>query len=648
MTVSTSQSPPDAGPVQGERALPDAQAAPSEPTPVRGGRFPTWAGPACRLGVGALAALAVTAGAGILLVMPDGSGFLQPADNAAARWLAAHPVGVVTAASRVASLVGGPLGATVLAFAATAVLARRARTRSRAAAAVAPLLTLGVVQLVVQLAKVVVARPRPTGAAMVVASGHAFPSGHAATAAALATCFLLVEARTSPDHRWSPPLAFAAVTTAAGIALSRLVLGVHWLSDVAVGGLLGVAVGLLVVRALLPRRRCRAPRHRRRLPSGTRWAGAAFVVPALAVSSVSYTHALTSPGHASVDARTVDWLRNNGMSAGVDRAESWWLWKHTPSPTATISSMPPAPPAAAPLTPANSSAQNAVPAVALAADGHRIGDAPVTMTPFLSPPLTGEGTWTPVLVDRNGIAQVAIASLRADPLHPSVVASLAWMNQSAVRFQLIAGTRQPFGSAGPAGAQIPAELQPQVLAAFNSGYKMKDTPGGALIEGRSYRALARGIAALAIRPDGSIAVGEWGRDITGASDFVAVRQNLHLIIDNGQLVDGLAHNVGGRWGTVKNALPTWRSGIGVDAAGNLVYASGNNLTLDTLAAALQRAGARTAMELDIHNHMVTYNYFTHLGGPPLPTGHKLSADMTESASRYLAPDQRDFVAVYPR
>ena len=140
----------------------------------------------------------------------------------------------------------------------------------------------------------------------------------------------------------------------------------------------------------------------------------------------------------------------------------------------------------------------------------------------------------------------------------------------------------------------------------------------------------------------------WGRDVTMTPDVVAVRQNLHLIIDGGQLADGLRNNVGQQWGTVKNALPTWRSGIGITADGNLIYASGNQLTLDTLATALQRGGAVRAMELDIHNHMVTYNLFTHTPGDPTPVGHKLSPDMTESASRYLRPDQRDFVAVFGR
>jgi hypothetical protein len=219
------------------------------------------------------------------------------------------------------------------------------------------------------------------------------------------------------------------------------------------------------------------------------------------------------------------------------------------------------------------------------------------------------------------------------------------MSSTAVRFTLVAGTSQPGGGAGPWGAQVPVAFQSQLLAAFNSGYKMRDTPGGALIDGHRTGTLEPGLASLVVRRDGSATVGEWGRDVSMTPDVVAVRQNLSLVLAHGHPVDGLAFNAGGRWGTVRNTLPTWRSGVGVDATGNLIYVGGNQLTLSALGSALQQAGAVTAMELDIHTHMVTYNLFTQPADGGAPVGHKLSPDMTEKADRYLHPDQRDFIAV---
>ena len=93
----------------------------------------------------------------------------------------------------------------------------------------------------------------------------------------------------------------------------------------------------------------------------------------------------------------------------------------------------------------------------------------------------------------------------------------------------------------------------------------------------------------------------------------AVRQNLALIVDHGRAVKGLTRNTHFRWGTRKSQLEyVWRSGVGVDAQGRLIYIAGNNFTLTTLAKAFVQAHAVRAMELDIHNDMVTANLFTPL------------------------------------
>ena len=46
----------------------------------------------------------------------------------------------------------------------------------------------------------------------------------------------------------------------------------------------------------------------------------------------------------------------------------------------------------------------------------------------------------------------------------------------------------------------------------------------------------------------------------------------HKIVDSGHLTPGLDQDSHGRWGfTVGNSVLVWRSGVGVDAAGNLVH-----------------------------------------------------------------------------
>jgi hypothetical protein len=183
-----------------------------------------------------------------------------------------------------------------------------------------------------------------------------------------------------------------------------------------------------------------------------------------------------------------------------------------------------------------------------------------------------------------------------------------------------------------------------VLAAFNSGYKMKDTPGGAYVDGRTRHHIRTGVATLAITPNGTAEVGAWGTDLDPAAPYLALRQNLHLAVQDGRVVDGLRTNAGGQWGTVRNTLPTWRSAVGVTRQGDLVYVAGDQLTLGVLGDILVRAGAWRAMELDIHRGMVTFNLFSHR---TQLAGHKLLPNMTRSADRYLTPDWRDFFVVTP-
>jgi len=130
--------------------------------------------------------------------------------------------------------------------------------RMRAAAWIPALLLAGIAVsgILVDLLKVIVGRPRPK---LLFASGSyefswiglsadhwSFPSGHAATAAALATALWCL---------WPQPVLFYAVG-AALIAASRVVMGAHYLSDVVMGAFIGVlatrALAVAFARGRLP------------------------------------------------------------------------------------------------------------------------------------------------------------------------------------------------------------------------------------------------------------------------------------------------------------------------------------------------------------------------------------------------------------
>lgn len=582
--------------------------------------------------------------AGVELATPDGTGYASHLDLSVARWFAANRgTGLVWLAEAI-GVVTGTAGVLVGAVVAGVWLFREV---GRRVVVWVPLVAVVVAGILDYVVKISVVRPRPDAALRaVVDTGFSYPSAHAATTAALAVSIVVVAARVVGPRtpRWLVP---AVVATAVIASVSRLVLGVHWITDVLAGVVTGVVVALVVVMALVPVPRSeRPPRRGVRLTVPQRLA----LLPLLAIFAAvgsSYVSALRAPGYATIDVRTVDWLKGHGFTSVVDRAEAWWLWKHPPSTKDTLRVLP-APPVPSERAAAAAPAPAPAPQVGATAPEVPTSSGPSPVPPILSPALPGEGQWTTEQAAPDGRIEIATTRVRPDPAHPDLTVSLAWMDPATVRFMVIAGTRQPGGGAGPAGAQVPVDLQSQLLAAFNSGYKMRDTPGGALVEGHTAGTLQDGIASFVVHTDGSATVAMWGRDAQLGPDVTEVRQNLHLIIDGGAVVPGLRHNVGGLWGGIRSTLPTWRSAVGVDAQGHVLYASGNQLTLDVLAEALHAAGAVRAMELDIHKKMVVFNLFTHPGGQAAPVGHRLSPDMPTPASRYLVPDQRDFVAVFSR
>jgi hypothetical protein len=338
---------------------------------------------------------------------------------------------------------------------------------------------------------------------------------------------------------------------------------------------------------------------------------------------VSYARALMYPGRASVSVRTVEWVREHGCGPLVDAAENVWYSHHAPPTTAPYSLRVPLGAAVAP-----------------AAGG--IPDGPAALPVLGSRPASGEGQWLPVSVAKGPVMFETF--LRPDPAHPGVTAGVARFDQHLVSAELIAGTKDPIQDTGPLVGQVPPGQLDNLVATFNSGFKMRDAQGGYYARDRVTRPLREGAASLVIDRAGRISVDMWGRDNRLGPNIAAVRQNLSLIIDNKAPVPGLGANADGRWGSTRNQLQyTWRSALGVDAAGNLYYVAGDQLTLMTLTRALADTGAVRGMELDMHPAMVHLFSYRHSTGAASLTPSPLLTEMRGPVDRYLSPDQRDFI-----
>jgi hypothetical protein len=224
-----------------------------------------------------------------------------------------------------------------------------------------------------------------------------------------------------------------------------------------------------------------------------------------------------------------------------------------------------------------------------------------------------------------------------------MVAGVAWIDNTETSTQLYPGRTEPAVSMPSRGPmEVPANARSRLVATFNSAFKLSDSGGGFASNGHTYVPMRNGMATIVRYRDGRVDITGWTAGPSAGPNVAYARQNLPLIVAGGQLNANLSD--GPDWGaTLGNAVRVWRSGVGVDAHGNLVYAVANDQTVGSLASILQHAGAIRAMELDINTYwpsFITYRSPGAVGAANLLPG------MDRSPQRYLTPDDRDFFAVY--
>ncbi len=189
---------------------------------------------------------------GLAVVGRHGNGPIQGWDNTVEQWSIGHRAHVVAVSKVIAALGDAPaLGA--LCVAATIVLlVLRQRVR-----AFVPLFAYVGGEALVFVTRQVVTRHRPPTANYpaphavpgVHETSASFPSGHATAAVAVLVSLAALAVYTWPKV-WGLLIAIVLALAAVFVAWSRLVLGVHWFSDVAFGMVLGVPWGLTVALTL--------------------------------------------------------------------------------------------------------------------------------------------------------------------------------------------------------------------------------------------------------------------------------------------------------------------------------------------------------------------------------------------------------------
>ncbi|MHB2027895.1 MAG: phosphodiester glycosidase family protein [Acidimicrobiales bacterium] len=341
---------------------------------------------------------------------------------------------------------------------------------------------------------------------------------------------------------------------------------------------------------------------------------------------------------SSLPARFAEWTRQHGGASIVNWAENEWYSHNAPPVGGTLAK-------GVIKVPVRSAAvvNSSVPHLPM----------PAPMKPFASPPLPGEGQWSPVGRRVDGVPAIYVTSLRPDKVHTSYVVGVAWMDTKLLRATLYSGSWIPGGGPYPFTAPIKDVAARSLIAAFNAGFLMNDANGGYYTDHKMIIPLRAGAASFVVYKNGSSNIVAWAPHEKVSSDIVSVRQNLDLLVNNSHQVPGLKANDTSKWGlTLGNAVYVWRSGLGITADGALVYVGGPGLNITDLANLLVRAGAVRAMELDINTDWVNYSYYnpsTPLGLATPNNGQVLVNGMTGTPARYFQSWwARDFITMSAR
>jgi hypothetical protein len=360
---------------------------------------------------------------------------------------------------------------------------------------------------------------------------------------------------------------------------------------------------------------------RRRRRRRRRVLGVALLV-LLSPAVYSYSTTMLQPSSLPLGVRSVEWLRTHDGNWLVDSVEHvYYTWKAPKKGGPQLKALP-----------------------ALGVGSARPKAWPPRIKPVFATPLPGEGVWkrTGALID--GRAPVLVTTFRSELAYPRIVAYVAWFDHRRTALGFYPGRYEPPNAPVRGPMSVPYGQRWRLLATFNGGFTYIDGHNGSSIDGLSYEPLKDGLATLIGYRDGRVDIKTWTGGPNAGPTVAFTRQSLPLIIDHGKLSPAL--NDSTQWGfTLGNAVRVWRTGVGIDRRGNIIYAAANDQTVETLARILQRAGAVRAMQFDINPEWPTLITYTHHHG--LQT-NKVVPNVQQPPTRYLVPDDRDFFAVYRR
>lgn len=362
---------------------------------------------------------------------------------------------------------------------------------------------------------------------------------------------------------------------------------------------------------------------RRRWP----WVVVALLI-LLSPAFYSYSSTMVQPSSLPLGVRSVEWLRNNHMNWLVDETERIYYGLKAPTKGGPqLKALP-----ALGLTPVR------------VRRPQRRAPWPQRVTSIFPHPLRGEGVWRPIGPPVDGGPPVLVTTFRTEVDYPRIVAYVAWFDHTRTALAWYPGRYEPPRAPVRGPFSVPHDQRWRLLATFNGGFTYVDGQNGSAVNGHTNEPLKDGLATLVAYRNGRVAILRWTGGPNAPANVAWARQSLPPIVWAGKLNPALDNST--KWGmTLGNAVRVWRTGVGIDRRGNLIYAAANDQTVVTLAHILQRAGAVRAMQFDINPEWPTLITYTHDHGL---VPNEVVPNPMQPPTRYLVPDDRDFVAVYRR
>jgi hypothetical protein len=227
----------------------------------------------------------------------------------------------------------------------------------------------------------------------------------------------------------------------------------------------------------------------------------------------------------------------------------------------------------------------------------------------------GDGEWQPV-PDAGNVAGRPIfyrTTLHPNPLQKWVYVVLVAIDLRRAELHLVAGTEEPANdtiSKEERGGRVPPEHQSRLAAVFNGGFKASHGRYGMRLGSQLFVKPRPDACTIVLRAPNQVAIGTFSRLPLGAGD--SFRQTPPCLVEDGKLNPLLASERSTKkWGGAEDGRKDIRrTALAIDESGSTLYfAFADWITAKELGVALEKAGVRSAAELDINWSFTRFLFF---------------------------------------